>query len=279
MGTKSIYIIAGAAILLAGIYFLAPYDFLSFDTQDVIHEDLEKAGELKVRFNLIDPNQAPESIRALVKLGYHVMIDTPKYAQEYVHDHLSCTNCHFDGGATTGGQGNGISLAGVAAKYPRYDMKFGKVIDLQERINHCFEASMSGKPLPLDSELMLALNVYLHWISKGMPIYEEVPWLGVKAIKSSHQPDAVKGKKGYFLYCATCHGNHGEGEVVDSIHLPPVWGKESFNKNAGMNRIEILAPFILLNMPHNDPDLTSEQALDIAQFIIQQPREEADKKL
>ena len=88
------------------------------------------------------------------------MIDTQKNAKSFAGDQLNCTNCHFAGGNTTGGAQGGISLVGVATKYPSFSHTAHKVIDLPERINRCFENSMHGRPLPLDSERMLALVTY-----------------------------------------------------------------------------------------------------------------------
>ena len=43
-------------------------------------------------FNPPRPEDAPESIRAEVMLGYKIMTETKKYAGEYVNNDLSCTS-------------------------------------------------------------------------------------------------------------------------------------------------------------------------------------------
>lgn len=227
-----------------------------------------------LNFNLVDPNQAPASIRDLVKFGYQIMLDTPKNASKYAGDRLSCTNCHFAGGDTTGGKNGGISLAGSAAMYPRFDKRIGEVIDLPKRINLCFERSMNGKALPLDSKEMLALVAYLQWISKGIPIYQNVPWLGLPHLEKKHNPDPEQGKKIYDVQCALCHGKEGQGEVQNEI--PPLWGPHSFNDKAGMNSEDTLASFNFYNMPYTEATLTEEQAWDVAAFIVRQPRPHND---
>ena len=65
-----------------------------------------------------------------------------------------------------------------------------------------------------------------------------------------------------------CHGAEGGGTLV----APPLWGKQSYNDGAGMHRSENLAAFAHANMPKTAPDLTPEQALDVAAFVSKQPR-------
>lgn len=231
---------------------------------------LEEKVIKKLHFQLLDPEQAPEPLKAAILQGYHIMLETKKHVPEYAGDKISCTNCHFGGGDTTGGENSGISLAGVAAKYPKFNGRSGEVIDLPTRINSCFERSLNGKPLPLDSKEMLAIVTYLHWISKGIPIYGDIPWLGLPELISEHHANAEDGKNVYQIYCASCHGGNGNGEIENRI--PPLWGENSFNDGAGMNDLRTLASFIYWNMPFNNRELTVEQALDVAAFIIKQPR-------
>lgn len=230
----------------------------------------ENQGLQNLRLDLVDAGQAPEEIRQLVRLGYNIMLQTPQYAAAYVGDRLSCTNCHFSGGNSTGGRGAGLSLVGVAATYPSYNARSKTVMDLPARINNCFQRSMNGKPLPLNSREMLALVTYLHWISKGVPIYDKVPWLGWSKLSSSHVPNPKNGKIVYSTYCAMCHGKDGLGEIDN--HIPPVWGPKAFNDAAGLSQQDTLASFIYYNMPYEENiQLTEEQALDVAAFIIRQP--------
>lgn len=224
----------------------------------------------QLEFNLVDPSQAPKDIRSMARLGYNVILDTQTHAKEYCGNELNCTNCHFAGGNTTGGAQGGISLAGVGTRYPMYDTRLQRIIDLEQRINNCFTRSMNGKPVPHDSELMLAMVTYLQWISKNLPIYKPVPWLGLRPLQIRKKGDPEQGKRLYHVYCALCHKDTGEGDS----DVPPVWGDRSFNDAAGMNKEPTLASFIYWNMPYMDltPVLSEEQAQDIAAYIIAQPR-------
>lgn len=239
-------------------------------TEKVIQDKMAKEGESydKLTFDLVDPASAPDGIRDAVMRGYKIIVDTQHEAKAFIGNRLNCTNCHFAGGITTGGRGGGISLAGVAAKYPLFDKRSESVIDLAERINMCFERSMNGKSLPLDSDEMLAVVSYLHWISRNFPIAEKAPWLGVKILTNTHKADPERGKILYNLQCAICHKEHGEGEGA----IPPLWGPDSFNDGAGMNKEKVFASFIYPNMPYWNPCLTEEEAIDIAGFVTKQPR-------
>lgn len=236
----------------------------------------EHAGWKNLHFDLVDPEEAPPEIKSLVIAGYQIMLHTHEALPNNVNNLLNCTNCHFAGGNTIGGSDGGISLVGVAAKYPTLNKRLGAVEDLAQRINSCFTKSMNGKPLALDSKEMLALLTYLHWISYDYPTYSVAPWLGLKPLFSKHTPDANRGKELYRVHCATCHGNEGQGANLSKKHpglsFPPIWGPKSFNKRAGMNELQNLSSFIYFNMPYEEPHLNAEDALDVAAFIIAQPR-------
>jgi thiosulfate dehydrogenase len=272
--TQTLKVIVGAIfvlIILIIVYFLLKSSMFA-PTTSYIDRKLAREQETykKLQFNLVDPSQAPESIRSLAREGYEILIDTKKNAAEYAGDKLSCTNCHFAGGDTTGGVQGGISLVGVATKYPAFDPRTKNVVDLPTRINYCFENSMNGTPVPVDSRTMLALVTYLSWISKDLPIYGKVPWLGLEKLTTTRQGNSVQGKRVYAAKCALCHRDDGQG----GPNTPPLWGTGSFNRQAGMNEIQTLAAFIYWNMPYYDstPVLSQDQAMDVAAYIISQPR-------
>lgn len=214
------------------------------------------------------PEEAPESIRDDVMLGFRLMNETANLLPEHVGNRLSCSSCHFDGGITEGGRTGGLSLVGVAAKYPIYRDRAHAAVDLVGRTNSCFERSMNGRALDPDSAEMTALMTYYHWISRGIPIYAEVPWLGLTHLASDHRGDPRAGETIYAANCAKCHGADGAGTLL----APPLWGPESFNDGAGMHVPETFAAFTHLNMPKGNPTLTPEQAIDVAAFVTGHPR-------
>lgn len=238
------------------------------------------ADKVSPQFQLVDPETAPEAVRPLVMKGYQIMLETKKQLPEYAGDVLSCTNCHFSAGNTLGGINGGISLVGVAQKYPIH-LDDQRLYTLAERINACFRKSLNGRPLPENSEAMKSLLAYFDWISKpvaSLPDPAAVPWLGMKRIRIEHTMDPKAGSELYATHCALCHGADGQGQPREEhLSYPPLWGPHSFNDAAGMNQLPILASFIFQNMPYEDPALTMEQALDIAAFIINQPRPHDEK--
>lgn len=103
-------------------------------------------------YNPPAPEDAPAAIKEAVMLGYHILMDTQKYAPAYVGNRLKCRNCHFKGGLTEGGKGGGLSLVGVGATYPEYRTREHYAADLMTRTNDCFTRSLNGKALPSDSK-------------------------------------------------------------------------------------------------------------------------------
>jgi len=219
---------------------------------------------VSVSFNPPQPQEAPPDIRDAVMLGYNILMDTPKYAPQYIGNKMKCRNCHFEAGRMK----DGVSLVGVGAAYPRYRERHRDSVNLVMRTNDCFERSMNGRPLPSNSKEMNAIITYLHWISKGLPIYADIPWLGLKPFESAHQPSPTKGKEVYVQKCAACHGDNGQGTPIG----PPLWGKASFNDGASMAQLAYFAAFTHKFMPQGNPQLTEEESIDVAAFATRQPR-------
>ena len=87
--------------------------------------------------------------------------------------------------------------------------------------------------------------------------------------------DPVHGKAVFAETCAACHGANGLGQR-EPIAAPPLWGPDSFNDGAGMNRLISAANFIHSNMPNGtdwtNPALSPTDAWDVAAFVLTQPR-------
>lgn len=73
----------------------------------------------------------------------------------------SCAGCHGD--AAT-------SMRGVAARYPAFDEKSERPIDLAGRIGECRRTRQEAPPLPHEGPELLALTAYVAHQSRGMPI-------------------------------------------------------------------------------------------------------------
>jgi len=256
--------------IVGGVLSLVFSKFLHFSETSGIPTTAPASppGSLKAVYNPPAPQEAPEAIRDAVLLGYNIMVDTHKYAAAYVGNKLRCVSCHFKGGITEGGKGGGLSLVGVGATYPRYRDRDEYAADLVTRTNSCFERSMNGKPLPADSKEMAAILTYYQWISRGLPIYGDIPWLGLRPLKQAASPDKTRGAQVFQQKCAACHGSTGQGTKI----APPLWGAESFNDGAGTSHLRTFAAFANQNMPFEKPDLTKDQAWDVAAFVTGQAR-------
>lgn len=207
----------------------------------------------------------------MVRQGYAIFTDTPRYARRFSGNVLSCSNCHLDAGR----RAHASPMWASWGMYPAYSAKSDRVLTLQDRVQQCFRFSLNGFPPPLDSQEMQALMGYMQWLSSGHPIGVELPGRGFPTVaRTGQDPDAFRGKALYAARCSQCHGKQGEGvfAVTGAMVYPPLWGHASFNKGAGMNRLDLLAGFLKANMPHDRPDLSDQQALDIAAWVILQER-------
>ena len=200
------------------------------------------------------PGDAPEPLRNTVETGFQwVQLDA-----SHLGNGLRCSHCHFRGGLTEGGKNGGISLVGAAARDP---------LHLSDKINNCLRVDLNATTAETPDKLAAA-NAYLVWISKGIPLYATAPWLGIAPLQAGRPPEPAAGQKTFAEVCAQCHGPDGQGTPI----APAVWGPRSFTTAASMARLELLASFVHLNMPRQNPTLTPGQAVDAAAYVLAQSR-------
>ncbi len=216
----------------------------------------------------------------MVRYGALLMTDT--YAQlgpdaqnekmRFSGSTLNCTSCHLDSGTKQ----FGLPWMGVSQAYPQYRGREDQVQGLEPRINGCFERSLNGKALPVDSKEMKAMVAYIDWLSKDMP--QKVSGLGAPKFEAPPRKSDVKnGEQAYDRFCMSCHGKDGNGYQSMSAAssgnrvVPALWGASSYNNGAGMNRLLTTAAFIQGNMPlgtaWNHPAISNEDAYDIAGYL------------
>src|SRR5574338_31772 len=168
-------------------------------------------------------------------------------AMRYSGNNLACSSCHLDGGR----QRYALSFIGAADAYPRNMARENAVQTIEQRINGCFERSMNGRALPVDSREMKAMVAYLRFVSDAAP--EDMDGRGAPAVRLIERAaDPVRGASVYSAHCAACHGANGQGAPNpdgSGYAYPPLWGPDSFNDGAGMHRIITAANFIRANMP------------------------------
>jgi thiosulfate dehydrogenase len=200
-------------------------------------------------------------------------------AKRYAGNSLTCSNCHLNGGTKM----FGMPIFGLFAKYPLYSARSGAEITIRDRVNLCMTRSMNGRALPANAPEMAAIIAYIRFLSTGVPEGELLAGLG-----SGHMPeldraaDPERGRQVYAKNCATCHNAEGSGfrrtfpRANPGYAIPPLWGSDSFNDGAGMNRLITAANFIRANMPAGTdylaPRLSDADAWDVAAYIVSQPR-------
>ncbi|MBB6501924.1 c-type cytochrome [Pedobacter cryoconitis] len=233
--------------------------------------------------NTIPAGKEGEAIR----YGKELIVNTARYfgpngSVATISNGMNCQNCHLQGGTKTFGNNYSVFFA----SYPKKSNRSGTVVPASSRIAECFERSLAGKaPDPSGKEVQ-AMLAYLKWLGSGLKKGNPVFGTGCGKLKYLDRPaDPAKGKILYASKCVSCHGKNGDGlRAADqkSYTYPPLWGKHSYNDAAGMYRLANFSGFVKNNMPYGatyeDPQLSDEEAWDLAAFVNSQPRPHKDQQ-
>ena len=71
---------------------------------------------------------------------------------------VSCAQCHPNGANTH------------PETYPKFQQQLGRVIALRDMINWCLMNPLEGKPLKLNDPNMIAIEAYLAYERRGVPL-------------------------------------------------------------------------------------------------------------
>ena len=218
----------------------------------------------------------------LIAYGYRLVTETfaligpeaPDAAKHFAGNNLSCQNCHLDAGTKR----EGVPLVGVYKSYPKFSARSDRVISLAERIDECMTRSMNGRKLPDDSREMAAYLAYLRFIGEPEPQKIEPAPAPAAALPG----DAARGAEVFGRVCAICHQPDGLGTRLGGAsdargyRFPPLWGPDSFNDGAGMDRFARAVGFIQRNMPRGvdpaHPQLTLQEAWDVTALLQSKSR-------
>ena len=219
-----------------------------------------------------------------VKKGFLILDSTSHFIGplssnfKYAGNNLSCTSCHLNGGTLSGA----ASWIGIFKRFPQFSGRENKSGTLVERINGCMERSMNGIALPKESDQMRYILAYMKWLDYGLPKLNSKDFKGYPKIElPSVAVNLKKGKSIYINECLVCHGENGQGIMYQNVkkgyQYPPLWGPDSYNDGAGMNRVLTAAAFIKNNMPYlqatwESPKLSDEEAFHVAGYINSFPR-------
>ncbi|MCC6194080.1 MAG: c-type cytochrome [Burkholderiales bacterium] len=209
----------------------------------------------------------------MIRFGRDVFTDTQRYAKPYVGNRLNCVNCHLDAGRLA----DSAPLWAAYVAYPAFRTKNDQVNTFGQRLEGCFRYSMNGRVPPANGAVITGLTAYAFWLATGAPVGAHLAGRGYPEVaQPPRKPSVARGEHVYEAHCALCHQADGAG-VKETF--PPVWGRESYNKGAGMHRVATAAAFIKANMPLGQGNtLTDQEAWDVAAYINSKPRP-ADPRL
>ena len=217
----------------------------------------------------------------LIRYGHDLIANTSDYLGpngiiQPISNGMNCQNCHLS--AATKPFGNNYSA--VAATYPKFRARSGAQETIVKRINDCFQRSLNGQPLDSTTLEMKAIVAYIQWLGTGLPKGKTPKGAGLTKLKFLERAaNPMQGQLVYASKCASCHSADGQGLPMpegNGRRYPPLWGEKSYNESAGLFRLSNLSGYVKSNMPfgasYQNPQLTDEEAWDVAAFINAQPR-------
>lgn len=290
---KKAIVVLMALLFAASLFLFVDKILLQEETKVLEKTPFEKAiekqdQELAELWKPADINAISDTVfKKQVLYGKDLIANTSKYLGPNgsvlkITNGMNCQNCHLDAGTKAWGNNYGA----VFSTYPKVRARSGKEENLTMRINDCLQRSLNGKALDANNKEMLAMIAYIEYIGKDV-IKGEKP-LGSGIYELPFLERAASPEKGKIVYeekCKVCHQANGEGILnpeKTAYTFPPLWGKNSYNIGAGLYRLSRLAGYVKYNMPqgvtYTSPQLTDEQAWDVAAYINTQPRPTKDLK-
>ena len=116
----------------------------------------------------------------------------------------SCADCHNEASS---------SMKGAAARYPAFDKRIGRPIDLEQRINLCRTEQQKATPLAFESREMVALAAFIGQQSRGMPISVRDDEQTKSFIEAGRT--IFERRQGQLnLSCAQCHDDNWRGKLA-----------------------------------------------------------------
>ena len=239
---------------------------------------------------LTDPTLDDSRLSKEIRWGYRLFVNTPDEARRFTPSRMSCSNCHLNAGQRE----RSLPLVAVAAMFPEYNRRSGRLYSLTDRIVDCFlrsenatgniadagdrlDEETESMPTPTSKEV-LAIAAYITWLARGAEVGKNPAWRGqntiaAAALRPIDTLDPAKGEAIFNERCTTCHGQDGQGVMIGDKKPGPLWGPDSWNDGAGAARIFTLAGIVRYTMPYLDPgSLTDEEAQQVAMFITSKPR-------
>jgi thiosulfate dehydrogenase len=219
--------------------------------------------------------------KEVVEYGKELIAHTAKYlgpngSVKKMSNGMNCQNCHLQAGTAVYAN----NFGSVASLYPKFRARSGAIENIYKRVNDCFERSLNGKALDTSSKEMQAIVSYINFVGSNVPKGKKAEGSGFKDLAfPDRAADPINGQAVYIAKCQSCHQPNGGGLFnadTTEFTYPALWGNNSFNDGAGLYRISNFAKYIKYNMPlgvtHENPQLSDEEAWDVAAFITSEPR-------
>ena len=223
----------------------------------------------------------PQEEKKLVEYGRELIAHTSEYlgpngSVKSISNGMNCQNCHLNAGT----QPWGNNYFAVQSTYPKFRARSGAIEDQVKRVNDCFERSLNGQALAADSREMQSILAYIKWLGSDIEKGKTPKGAGIFKLNGlKRASDPAKGAAVYVAKCQSCHQEDGGGLLAEggkSYTYPPLWGAHSYNHGAGLYRISNFAGYVKYNMPlgasYDKPQLTDEEAWDVAAYVNSMPR-------
>ncbi len=260
------------------IIFVLPVIILSFACTNKEDKTPETAEHLWRGWNKY---QIPEK-DTMVRYGRELIENTayylgPKGIIAQITNGMNCQNCHLNGGTVPWGN----NYSAVASTYPRFRERSGTAETIPKRVNDCLQRSLNGQAIDSNSKEMKAIIAYMTWLGEDIPKNHKPKGSGIMDIPFiDRAADPLIGKTVFINKCQRCHGADGQGQKTPEDFeyvYPTLWGQNSYTTAAGLYRISRFAGYVKNNMPndvveYHKPQLTDEEAWDVAAFVNSQPR-------
>ncbi|HEX6849661.1 MAG TPA: c-type cytochrome [Chitinophagaceae bacterium] len=224
--------------------------------------------------------QIPES-DSMARYGHQLIARTSYYlgpngVVAQISNGMNCQNCHLNAGTVPWGN----NYSAVYSTFPKERARSGGLETIPKRVNDCIQRSLNGQPIDSNGREMKAIIAYMKWLGDGIKKDSVPKGSGIMNIPYlDRAADPQNGKIVYINKCQRCHGADGQGQRKDEYQYeyPPLWGEKSYNTAAGLYRISRFAGYVKNNMPfgeveYHNPQLTDEEAWDVAAFVNSQPR-------
>ena len=89
---------------------------------------------------LTDPALDDSRLSNDIRWGFRIFTNTSSETPQFVPGKISCSNCHLNAGQRE----RALPLIGVAAMFPEYNRRSGRLYTLNDRIVDCYFRSQNA---------------------------------------------------------------------------------------------------------------------------------------